>query len=509
MTLTFDVEMEFTAGNWTSVYEDVRQDEMSAEWGIKGSNPTDRIADTGTYSFTLENSWANSGGLTGYYSPDNANLRSNFGIGTPVRLKATNGTLTMYKKFYITSINPEPGLFRGNGCMITAEDYIGKMSSQYASKLTVLLAKTVDEALTALVATMPVAPDSTSYSTGLEDLPYVFHDVDGRRTTVMNACQRLLQSDLGYITADMNATNGEKLGYQTRQDRILDASIATLSDSMDELELEHIAGNIYNLTTIIYHPVKVADAVEALYTLQTETEITPGKTVSFTARYRDSEAGAQSIRLLDGSEVTPVADTDYKATTTPGSGNGDANASLSVFVAWYADAAEVALTNIGAATIYTGGDEIFQLRGKGIRLYDTAEAVVEDTSANLEKYGNSPLRFDLPYQNNINTAMDFANFLFNSWHLPKSLVKSSQFLANKASALETAMLSGVIGAKFTHVETVTGINSEFCINGVKWAIEPGGFCRARWYLEKQTGAEFWFLGESGYSELGETTILGF
>lgn len=509
MTLTFDVEMEFTPGNWTSVYADVRQDEMGASWGINGSGPTDRIADTGMFSFTLENSTANSGGLTGYYSPDNANLRANFGLGTPVRLKAMNGVSTKYKKFYISGINPEPGVFRGNGCAITAEDYIGKMSSQYASGLTVQTAKTVDEALTALIATMPVAPDSTSYSPGLEDLPYVFHDVDGRRTTVMNVCQRLLQSDLGYISADMNATNGETLGYQTRQDRILDASIATLSDTMDELELEHVSGNIYNMVTIVYHPVNIAAAVEVLYTLQTETEIGPGKSVPFTARYRDSDVGSQSIRLLDGSQVTPVANTDYKATTTPGSGNGDANASLSIGVTWYADAAEVVLTNIGAATIYTGGTEIFQLRGKGIRLYDTAEAVVEDSAANLEKHGNSPLRFDLPYQNNQNTAMDFANYLFGRWHLPASSVKSSQYLANKSSALETAMLAGVIGAKFTHVETVTGINAEFCINGIEWAIEPGGWCRVRWYLEKQSGAEFWFLGESGYSELGETTILGF
>lgn len=509
MTLTFDLEMEFTAGNWTSVYADARQGEISASWGSKGSSPTDRIADTGTLSFTLENSKANSGAKLGYYSPDNANLRANFGIGTAVRIKVTDGSSTKYKKYYISGINPEPGVFRGNGCAITAEDYIGKMSSQYASSLTVQTAKTVDEALTTLIATMPVAPDSTSYSTGLEDLPYVFHDVDGRRTTVMNVCQRLLQSDLGYIFSDMNATNGETLGYQTRQDRILDASIATLSDTMDELELEHVAGNIYNMVTVISHPVNIGAAVEVLYTLQTETEIGPGKSVSFTARYRDSGVGSQSIRLLDGSQVTPVADTDYKATTTEGGGGNDANASLSISVTWYADAAEVVLTNIGTATIYTGGTEIFQLRGKGIRLYDTAEAVVEDSAANLEKYGNSPLRFDLPYQNQTSIAADFANYLFNRWHLPASNVKSSQYLANKSSALETAMLAGVIGAKFTHVETVTGINAEFCINGIEWKIEPGGWCRVQWFLEKQSGAEFWFLGEAGYSEIGETTFLGF
>lgn len=509
MTLTFDVEMEFTAGNWTSVLADVRNDEVKAAWGINNSGPTDRIADTGSLTFTLENSWANSGAKTGYYSPDNANLRSNFGIGTPVRIKLSNGTSTKYKKFYISAVDPEAGLFRGKGCVITAEDYIGKMSSKYATGLTVQTAKTVDEALTTLIATMAEAPDSTAYSTGLEDLPYVFHDVDGRRMTVMNIAQRLLQSDLGYIFADMNATNGETLTYQTRQDRILDASLGTLDNTMDSIELEHTAENIANLVAVVYHPVNVAAAAEVLYTLQTETEITAGKSVEITARYRDSGVGSQSIRLSPGTEVTPVANTDYEATITPGSGGNDANASLSISVTWYADYAEVTLTNIGAATIYTGGAEIFQLRGKGIRLYDAGEVNVEDTAANLDKYGDMPLRFDLPYQNNVNTAKDFAEHLFNRWHLPGSKVKASEFIAINSTTLEGYMLAGVIGSKWTHIEAVTGINQEYCINGIEWTITPSGMFRARWFLEEASGNEFWFLGESGYSEIGETTILGF
>jgi hypothetical protein len=508
MTLTLDIEMEFSPGSWTSILADVRNEDLTASWGGKGSGPTDRIADTGTLSFMLENSTASSGGLIGYYSPDNANLRANFKIGTPVRIKVT-GASTKYKKFYISSINPEPGKFRGLGCAITAQDYIAKMSSQYANSLTVQTSKRVDQALTTLIATMPVAPDGTSYSTGLETLPYVFHDVDGRKTTVMNVVQRLLQSDLGYVGADMNATDGETLFYQTRQDRILDASIATLDNTMDALELEHSTGNIFNVMTIISHPVNVGAAAEVLYTLQNETQIDPGKSMSFTARYRDVNVGSQSIRLLDGSQVTPVANTDYKATVTPGSGGNDANASLSISLSWFADAAEVVLTNIGAVTIYTGGAEIFQLRGKGIRLYDTAESVIEDSVANLDFYGNSPLRFDLPYQNSPSIAADFANYLFNRWHLPTSIIKSSEFIAINSAALESAMLTGVIGAKFTHTEAVTGINVEFCINGIEWKIQPSGMFRCRWYLEKASGNEFWFLGESGYSEIGETTILGF
>jgi hypothetical protein len=82
-----------------------------------------------------------------------------------------------------------------------------------------------------------------------------------------------------------------------------------------------------------------------------------------------------------------------------------------------------------------------------------------------------------------------------------------EFVA-KDSTLETAMLQGFLGEKITVTETATGVDADFYINGIEWKFEPT-LTRCKWYLERSTGGEFWFLGVVGMSELGVTTILGF
>ena len=54
------IDMDFGAG-WVDVSEDVVS-RVTAEWGVHGSSPKDRVADVGSMGFELDNSPSNSAG---------------------------------------------------------------------------------------------------------------------------------------------------------------------------------------------------------------------------------------------------------------------------------------------------------------------------------------------------------------------------------------------------------------------------------------------------------------
>lgn len=510
---TWDVQMAFDSGGtvWTSVKSSVLDaGGVSAFWGNRSSGPDIRVAETGQLAMQLDNS-ASHGGTVGQYSPSHASVRSGFGIGTPTRIKLVDPTTggTAYKKFYMTDIDPKPGIYGSHVVDVAAEDYMGKMAVQFATNLSVLTSTRVDLAMGTLIATMPVAPAHTSYATAPDTLDYVYHDIDSQKSTVMNAGQRLVQSDLGYWFCDVDSTAGETLKYQTRHTRLTNTSRITFANTMkaEGLSAPRRLRNQSNDITVVVTPVSLGASNETMYATPREIEIGPGKSVTFKARYRDPNSQAENIRLRPGTQVTPVADTDYKMSSVSGDSGNDKNANLTISLSWYADYADCTLTNSGTSTGYVN---TFNLRGKIIRIYDKRESTKKDTSANLAKYGRRPLRFTLPYIQNANTAQDFADFLFNRYAAPATQTEYVEFDANVTAAKLTAAITCCIGDRITVQETVTGLSEDFNIVGIEWLITPSSNAlRVKWYLEPATGGALWFLGTSGLSELGTTTYLGF
>jgi hypothetical protein len=250
----------------------------------------------------------------------------------------------------------------------------------------------------------------------------------------------------------------------------------------------------------------VGSSDETLYTLQREQTLGVGEELTFIARYVDPDSKSQTVRLVPGTEVTQVADTHYKMSSVASNGGNDLNASLEITLTWYGDNASVTLHNTGASIGYVNK---FILQGHIIRLYDRVDVTATAPAANLNLYGEQELRFNLPYQDNPNTAEDFAGYLKNLWAYPLTQVDSIDFVAN-TDELKDAMINCGIGMKIAIKETVTGIDDSYFINGVEWRIEPGSIYRCKYYCERAAASgSFWLLGTVGSSELGQTTILGF
>lgn len=506
-TPVFAVEMDFgTSDGWVDITADVRVDPGVRFWrGKKGNGPTDRVASTGSLIVYLDNSQGNSSGLLGLYSPNNANARTGFNVGTPVRVKETWDGTSYYNKFYITDIEPEPGKYRSRRTRVIAEDVIGKMSTQRARGLTTQSDKTSDELLTILLATLPVAPNNTSLSAGLDSYEIAFHDIKSEKMSVLGVVQRIVQSDLGYFFECHDTSDGETVAYQTRHDRLTSTSALTLDDTMSGLSVTRTANNIYNLIRATSYPGDIGSSDETIYTLQRELQIASNQTIEFEARYRDPAGAATRVAITDGTGIEPEADTDYKLSSGTSDGGNDLNAALIVVVTFYADYAAVSLTNTAATAGYLN---LFKLRGNIIRLYDPSDSVAE-SSDSQDAYGVRELAFALPYQSNPNTAKDFSDHLEARWKNPVTVVESVSFYANRSDTLMQGAVELCIGDRITISETVTGISDDYSIVYVEKEYMHGARLRVTYGLERTTGAEFWFLGIAGLSELGQTTTLGF
>jgi hypothetical protein len=475
---------------WVDVSADVRA-RPAPRWrrGFNGSAPTDRVAGTGTLSLVLDNSAGNSGGLLGYYSPDNANLRSGFGVGTRIRVTMTDSLSTLYYRFHgrIIAIDPEAGQYKGRGVSIQAVDYMDHMANTNLERLAVQIAERPDEVITTIVSSLPIAPLSTNYATGLETLAYALHVDRDEKTTAMNAAQKTMQSDLGYLFVSGDTLTGEVLSYQNRYTRIFNTTVgATLSDTMTGLSVRRRSDRIYNDVRVSTHPVRIdAAATTVLATAQQEFNVGAGQTITITLRYRDPSGG--SNRVSGTAMVSPVDGTDYEFTATAASGSNDLTGQVTNTAYFGSNSAEMAITNNAAVTAYSGGAEIYQVRGKGIYPYDPVESISQDATSQAT-YGTRTLNFNMPYQSNINTGIAFSAELLRRYKDPTSDVEAVTFVANRSTAFFDYAVQLDIGDRVSITETVTGISSEFFINAVELEYRTSTAIFCTWLLEPTQNA---------------------
>jgi hypothetical protein len=504
--LIFEMYVE---GDWEDFSGDVRAEPFPrVHRGIEGSLPTDRMASTGTLTLTLDNSHKNSAGLLGYYSPDNANCRTDFGIGTPVRFSIQDTFGVDWYKFHgkIADIEPEAGEKLGRGVAITAVDYMDYLATTNLTRLAVQLNKRPDEIIDTIVDSLPIAPITTLYATSTETLAYALHRDRDEKTSAMNAIQKVLQSDMGYLFVSGDTISGETLTYQNKYTRLLSSSAASLSDDMRGLSVHRRADIIYNDIRVAVYPVRVDSANVVLATAQTEFSVDDGDTLVLTMRYRDPSGAATRISLK--TQLAPVDGTDYEFTATPGSGNNDLTPDVSVSVDWGSNSAEVTIVNSSGGTAYSGGEEVFRLRGKAIYTYDPIEIVRQDATS-IAAYGLRTLLFSMPYQSDLNTGAALAEALLQRYKDPWTQTESVTFDAIRSDTFHDYAAQLDIGDRLTLAETVTGINSDFFINSVDYELHAPDLIVVTWGLENIGNTGYWILEDATLGILELTTILGF
>lgn len=489
VTFTWDLQA-YISGSWTSIKRDVEifKAPVVAKRGISGSGITNRVAEPGDLTCSLDNSEANSAGLLGYYSPGHANMRANFGRDTRVRLKITYGG-TDYYKFHgwIADLNPSVGQFRERSSILSATDYMQKLAESKIDLLAVQQDKRSDEIIQTVLTAMATAPLNTSLDTDTFSLPFALSAEQDERTTPNGVIQKVCQTVLGYFFVRGNTTDGETVRFQREATRAGLASSATLTDTMTSMSVKRPTSDMKNKIIGKVHPVEVDEEPETLiYELESDIFVDGGDTQIFSFRFKDPQNRTTRISAID--VVTPlVAGIHYRASQYENTIANDASSLLTITDSNGANSAEWEIENTGGYRVFINLINIF---GRGIYYHNPVEVVQESGD------GNRAITYDFYYLSNTHRARQFLTRLHERVSAETPEIESVSFYADADVTLMGYAMERDIGDRVTVNETATGVGGEYIINKVTYTLETNGSLRCDWGLEPADENTYFILDSS-------------
>lgn len=484
----------YTAGSWTDVTADVviADGGLKITRGIQGSTPNDCMASTGTATFTLLNNSGNSGGKQGYYSPVNANCRSGFTFGVPVRIKATYSVDTIVQfRGKLHGILPDPGKYQRQHTHCTAHDVVRDLALQKVKEVDLQVSQTEDKLLYELLEALPfdARPVGVSIDTGLDTFPYGFDNMkDGRMAQAV--MKDVAVSAQGIITVSADGT----LRYLNRQSLILLATVGEIDDTwLTDLKVPSDLGLVYNHVKIKTHP-KIVDAAATTVLFSSDSKplvAAAGGTLTIWGTYRNP---ANELMTVGGTAmVNPVSATDFIANSQADGLGSNQTASVTVVATFFASTVKLVLTNNHAtiAAYFT----TLQVRGKGI--YDVVPVTVEKQTT--QAYGDRILELDLVYQDNENTAQGLADSIESQYNHISGQIES--FTINPQVAgfnmLIALNIAANIGYPLAITETVTGlVAATAMVRSVDMDVRERGWFRATFGASPRTSYSVFILDSS-------------
>ena len=489
MTVTWSWDLQaYISSSWVSIKRDVEiyRTPLVVTRGIQGSDITNRVAEPGALTCSLDNGESNSGGKLGYYSPDHANMRANFGRDTKIRLKITYDGTDNYKFLgTIADLEPTPGQFKDRSTFLSAADYMQKLAERRLNLLAVQQDKRSDQIIDTVLDSMPVAPVNVSLDTDKFSLPFSLSAEMDEKTTAMGAIQKVCQTVLGYFYIRGNTTDGETAVFQREESRAATANAATLDDTMSSMRVTRNTDKIKNHIVGKVHPVRVDEEAVLLYELESDIFVDGGDTQTFTFRFKDPTNLATRISALDIEALE--ADTHYRASKFEGVNLNDANALLTITPTNGGNSAEWQIQNTGGYRVFLNKIEIF---GRGIYYFNPVEVVVESGD------GDKSTTYDFYYLSDTYRARQFLYRLHQRISADTTEVESVSFFADESATLMDYAMDLDIGDRVTVQETATGLNGEYIINHVTYTIETNGTLRVDWKLEPADTHDYFILDSS-------------
>ncbi len=515
---TLEVELNGPGGGWTAITDVDESSGVVIKRGLAGSSQRDRVSTTGTMSFVLNNSENNSGGLLGYYSPRNANCRSGWKLGIAVRYSVTYVGIPE-KEFVgtISSILPIPGRYGERKVQVQCVDWMEEAAKAKIRGLQVMIDARSNEVFERiLVSGVERQPPGYAIQIGGDQYPYALDNAFEGDVTAMSEFQRLAQSELGRIYTRRDGY----IVFESRHKRPnLQVSQLVLTDEdTDDVEQNRDRSSIVNHSEVTAHPRRVDTAATSiLFVLANIPSIPRNTPLNVNGLFRDPDARATRVGGME--MVQPVATTDYTFNSlADGTGTNLTN-QLTVTAEYSANGADITITNNGPED---GFLTKLQCRGKGIYDYETVIAR-SDSQASKDEYGVNDFSLDMPYQHDLNTAQDAADFIVQQSKDILTQVSGVAFFANREDRLMKAALRLDVSDRIELTETVIGSApfipvgedvqeisaTKFFINGIELHIGENGIIRCVWTLEPADPFNYWILERDGFTELGETTRLAY
>ena len=194
MTVAFTdvtLEFEYSTGVWTDVGNDL-VGAVGVKCGIRGNGPLDKIASTGTMTFTLENS-------DNKYTPNHMDCVSGFAKGLPCRITVEYDS-TKKTKFYgrVDSIRlgRSPGL--PYYTEVTVVDYMNVLATHELQLPEFAEDERMDQVVMAIIDNMTLKPQSVEAYTSQDTFATVF-DTTRPVTKALSEISKVAQSELGFV----------------------------------------------------------------------------------------------------------------------------------------------------------------------------------------------------------------------------------------------------------------------------------------------------------------------
>ena len=320
---------------WTDITSDTIAS-ASSEWGMSSNKPLDLLAKTGQLRFSLKNS-------TGKYIPSGAAVvATDWGKGTKVKAVFTYDSQT-YVRFYgaIDKLELDPGTLGERKVHVTALDWMDYAAKYPIQNPAIELNKRADEAITTLLAGMPIQPSVTTLDTGANTFPTVFNDAT-LKTKAYSEFQKLVLSEFGRIYHLKDKTYGDTLRFESANaraystpvkqvpvntssgfilmetgdrilmetgDKILIESYAlqdvSLNNTMIDMDVSY-GENLINRITVSANPTRIDTKDTALFALDSALFVDAGDTKEFFVQFTESS----SKRLV----AALAPDTSYPTT---------------------------------------------------------------------------------------------------------------------------------------------------------------------------------------------------
>lgn len=286
----------------------------------------------------------------------------------------------------------------------------------------------------------------------------------------------------------------DRTGYGILIDRAEQLTNTTVKETFSDRAIGMVyqyGQSIVNVCRVRYKSRKTDTGVSTLWELDKEFTLKAGDTRKIRARF--SEQGSDS--KVAGLDIErPSLE---NGTLAFSSGNGDLQS-------WTELATGVEFT-VRALTECTVSTII--IRGKKLTTYNVAE-VEAMNGESMFKFGRRELVLTIDLLDNPDRAQMVADYEVDRRSNAKGDLVSITLMNSTPTRMEQ-MLRLTMFDRIRISETQTGHAGDYFIVGEDHSInEALKVHKTTWTLEPADTRQYWILGREGYSELGETTIVG-
>lgn len=457
---TYQLQIDWdNDGSFATPGDDVSADLRRAELDRGYDTPLSRFPYVGRARFVLNN-------VNKQYSPP---LDSTVVPHRPVRFRMTFNAVTVVQfRGFVEFIQPTAGEYGQRIVVIECVD-ASALLDIFEGRASVLLQKRANEIIEPIVDDV-YTPPGTNYEEGINVFPttgeqWTFSDSVGLRITSptnpgasepINAAQKITDacaSDWGrfFIAKDGSPS------FFNRHHMPLDSTTElTMSGTFQDMGYAKHVDDIFNWVEVTYLPRKIGNRAEVLgrFSPERAVQIEPLATEEFVIPFRDPVN--QAIRVGGYNVITPVAGSDYNATSDEAGEGDDVTGNLSLTFTAYADRATVEIENTHISQ--DAWIQKFEVRGLPIRSREPETVKAVDV-ASINEYGRRKLSVTAMLMSSNAEAASLAQYLVDVYKDPRDVVTDIEIPANKSTTFMEAARDLELMDRVVVSEDQTGLSS--------------------------------------------------